>query len=769
MSPVYQFLDFVVNTQNHSVVKNSQAIEITSTTYKLLTCFIENPGKTLSRKTLTDYVWTNKIVSETSLDKLIQRLRQVLGDTATTKKIIATIHGEGFVFLPEVTLNNHEDTISKQNNTKFPKKISLALITVLLLIYLGNDSDKSDEPVLISHVQAQSLMLIPEIIETTTNQQWMTLGGLPYLNDKFKQLASIKAKSISLKTLSTQKPQHYAIELTNKKLSDATLVINVVENKQNFTAHTSLRNQSGLIEEKSFQATSIKTIYDDIFQWVTKALKIGTSDTTHKNKLLSENRFAVENYIRGMSAQATGDAKKAVSYFESATNEDNKFWLAWYQLSISYRKLAQFDKAMSLVKTLENTYVDDEFSLLLLGSKLNIYNAQGEYENAITVANTAIDKLNKASKLNDFDKLSKFLTNKAYAEGQLRQFDKALSSLEQAIDILKNNDANNFSELGSAYSTLSGIQRNLGKITQAEASATQAINYMQKAGNKRYVAKLKLRLSSIAAKQGQWNKAAQLVNDALLTLKELDSSLEEATAYMRLIDYQLLNGEIDEALKNHEQLSELMLDISSKEQQSYFFITTADVMLLAHQLEKAQHAINQLKDHTINDYQLMNYYLLAMRYYKKSKDSKNWLKTANEFTQIAQFNDNPLVYITQAQIAALEGNDDLAIDAYENALTQTKKYQSIRVADKVLNPYIDYLVNNNSLEKAQQILAELEKYNVPVYPYYKTKAQLLFTQGHIFKATTILQELKQKSAQLWSVEDQLLLEKYQSILESSVK
>ncbi len=292
---------------------------------------------------------------------------------------------------------------------------------------------------------------------------------------------------------------------------------------------------------------------------------------------------------------------------------------------------------------------------------------------------------------------------------------------------------------------------------------------MQKAGNRRYVAKLKLRLSSIVAKQGQWQKAENLVADALLTLNELNAVLETTSAYMRLIDFQLLTGKFGLAEKNYASLTDLMVNISSKDQLNYYLITKADLMLNTKQLTQAKDAIGKLKKVTISDYHLMNYYLLAMRYYQQTGEENNWITTAKEFIGIKQFNDNPLTNLAQAQLAIKQGQQDLAIDAFEQAKSQALEMNSIRVASTVFNPYIEYLLDQNMNEQAQLNLLELEKFNVPVYPYLKLKAQILFFQDKIFKATALLQELKSKAGELWNTDDQLLLERYQNSIKKNQK
>ena len=54
-------------------------------------------------------------------------------------------------------------------------------------------------------------------------------------------------------------------------------------------------------------------------------------------------------------------------------------------------------------------------------------------------------------------------------------------------------------------------------------------------------------------------------------------------------------------------------------------------------ISNACDAIDKLKDKALSDYQLMNYYLLSLRYFQKKSDKDNWKTIAKEFTKITRF------------------------------------------------------------------------------------------------------------------------------------
>lgn len=77
--------------------KRDMEIELSKTEIRLLRCFTENEGITLSREKLIGYVWQNQqFVEENALTVSVKRLRDKLEDKG--EKLIHTVYGIGYVF-----------------------------------------------------------------------------------------------------------------------------------------------------------------------------------------------------------------------------------------------------------------------------------------------------------------------------------------------------------------------------------------------------------------------------------------------------------------------------------------------------------------------------------------------------------------------------------------------------------------------------------------------------------------------------------------------
>lgn len=127
----YNFLDFSVNCQKHALYKSGEKLEIGATAFNILLVFLQNPEQVIKRDKLFAQVWPGKVISDASLYKQVQRLREILKDTTEVKTIITTVHGVGFEFLPEIkTTQPKGKTKNKSKKTIFLSLIFIGLIVI---------------------------------------------------------------------------------------------------------------------------------------------------------------------------------------------------------------------------------------------------------------------------------------------------------------------------------------------------------------------------------------------------------------------------------------------------------------------------------------------------------------------------------------------------------------------------------------------------------------------------------------------------------------
>jgi DNA-binding winged helix-turn-helix (wHTH) protein len=79
---------------------SNQRIELGYAGSRVLERLLQNPGEVVSRDELLEYGWTDRVVSQGSLNQQIYVLRQLLGDEKG-RNIIQTLPRRGYLFNPE--------------------------------------------------------------------------------------------------------------------------------------------------------------------------------------------------------------------------------------------------------------------------------------------------------------------------------------------------------------------------------------------------------------------------------------------------------------------------------------------------------------------------------------------------------------------------------------------------------------------------------------------------------------------------------------------
>lgn len=94
---IFQFSDLTVNDYTKKVTRAGEEITLTSTEYKLLLYFLNNPEKVISRAEILDAVWgVNYELGTNVVDVYVNYLRKKL-DNQEDNKLIHTVIGMGYV------------------------------------------------------------------------------------------------------------------------------------------------------------------------------------------------------------------------------------------------------------------------------------------------------------------------------------------------------------------------------------------------------------------------------------------------------------------------------------------------------------------------------------------------------------------------------------------------------------------------------------------------------------------------------------------------
>ncbi|SHH16933.1 response regulator [Clostridium grantii] len=96
---IYSFGDIMVDFEKHEVIKDKNKIDLTYKEFELLSEFIKNKGRVMTRDYLLEKIWGYEYIGETrTVDVHIRHLRKKIEEDDKKPKYIETIRGIGYRF-----------------------------------------------------------------------------------------------------------------------------------------------------------------------------------------------------------------------------------------------------------------------------------------------------------------------------------------------------------------------------------------------------------------------------------------------------------------------------------------------------------------------------------------------------------------------------------------------------------------------------------------------------------------------------------------------
>src|SRR5262245_29503619 len=97
-----QFGDCVLDLDTRELSRAGKPVHIEPKAFRLLEVLLAARPKALSKDELQDQLWPKTFVSERSLARLVEVVRDCIGDSAKEPRYIRTVHGFGYAFSGEV-------------------------------------------------------------------------------------------------------------------------------------------------------------------------------------------------------------------------------------------------------------------------------------------------------------------------------------------------------------------------------------------------------------------------------------------------------------------------------------------------------------------------------------------------------------------------------------------------------------------------------------------------------------------------------------------
>jgi DNA-binding response OmpR family regulator len=98
---IFTFSDVTVNLDRAMVYRDGRRVPLSRCEFELLTCFLHNPERTLTRDWILESVWTDLPDPNTrTVDAHVMRLRRKLENDPANPQYFLTMHKSGYRFSP---------------------------------------------------------------------------------------------------------------------------------------------------------------------------------------------------------------------------------------------------------------------------------------------------------------------------------------------------------------------------------------------------------------------------------------------------------------------------------------------------------------------------------------------------------------------------------------------------------------------------------------------------------------------------------------------
>ncbi len=99
---IYTFGGCTLNTHLYTVQRAGQSIRLRPKVFQVLRYLLEHRERVVSKQELCEHVWAGVFISDATLESTLRAVRQALGDTGRTQRLIQTLPGYGYRFIAAV-------------------------------------------------------------------------------------------------------------------------------------------------------------------------------------------------------------------------------------------------------------------------------------------------------------------------------------------------------------------------------------------------------------------------------------------------------------------------------------------------------------------------------------------------------------------------------------------------------------------------------------------------------------------------------------------
>ena len=485
-----------------------------------------------------------------------------------------------------------------------------------------------------------------EQVDKQEKQSFVVYRGQGLSKDDFDKLSKAKGGLVSFNNfLSTSKKRDISLEFSTNALSNPDVVgvvfKMVIDPSELATPYIFIDKDSYFQNNEEEEVLfSMHTVF-----------RIGEIKSIQKN-----------NRLYQIILTLTNSKNKQVSALTELLREETQGSTGWHRLGMLMIKLAEFDRAEQVYRTLFDMNPDDNEKALLHHQLGLIKRNQGEYEEALLSYQKALDIYERTRPSDDLD-LATTYNNMGQVYHNMGEYATALSYYEKSFEVYEHKLPENHPSLAASYNNIGSIYRILGDLARALEYHEKALEIEQKAlpTNHPSLAISYKNIGLVHKNMGDYSKALVAHEKALeIEQQSLPSNHPSlAISYNNTGLLYDLMGEYSKALSFYERTLQIYEKILPP--------THPDLALSFNNIGSV--------------YKNMGEYAKALSFYKRTLDIEKESLLENHPSLAISYNNIGLIYDQMGEYSQ-------ALSSYEKALEICKKTLS------AVHPMLAILHNN---------------------------------------------------------------------------
>lgn len=391
----FQFGEFLLDTHSAKLLSAGSIINDEERVVRTLQILCEAYPNYADKDHLISQVWSDQVVTDWSLSKLISDIRQILGDTGKDQGYIKTVRGKGFKLnVPVTTVDNESGKHSIESGRSQSKSwlsaiVGIAIIVVITSVFFIKPKQEKKS---VSEWPRQ-IAVLPVTNESSTSapNDWVKYGVMSLVAEQLNSYNSLQVIPVK-NVIGIMPTAEELASLTNADLFDSlcsklgcTELIQIsyrVENKlPTLTYYIIQSNQS----TKDYVATStdVMDVTTQLIDHMVESLLPGDVDIKAVEQKLTGNDKADRELAMGMHELYSGDLQTARNYLQLAHDrEPDFFWVDLYLAEVEYRS-GNLELAENNIQQLDTQRLTTEQAYFLQHLYSNVLYSKGDLDESL--------------------------------------------------------------------------------------------------------------------------------------------------------------------------------------------------------------------------------------------------------------------------------------------------------------------------------------------------------------------------------------------------